>query len=84
MPAHLQRLLDGLTDIPALVLGRRMDVLAWNPLAAALITDFGAIPESHRNYVRVFTDPRMRSPGLAPECAPLCRTAAHGGGPRPS
>lgn len=39
-----------------------MDILAWNPLATALITDFAAIPEDHRNYVRiVFTDPSVRT-----------------------
>lgn len=39
-----------------------MDVLARNPLAAALVTDFAAVPEKHRNYVRVlFTDPAMRT-----------------------
>lgn len=58
---HLQRLLAALTAIPAIVLGRRMDVLAWNPLAVALFTDFGAIPDRHRNWVRlVFTDPAVR------------------------
>jgi len=58
---HSQRLLDGLTGIPALILGRRMDILAWNPLASALLADFEAIPERRRNYVRlVFTDPAMR------------------------
>jgi transcriptional regulator with XRE-family HTH domain len=58
----LQRLLDDLRFTPALVLGRRMDILAWNPLAAALVTDFGQIPKNKRNYIRlVFTDPAMRS-----------------------
>ncbi|WP_369374576.1 helix-turn-helix domain-containing protein [Promicromonospora sp. Populi] len=58
----MQRLLDQLTDTPAIVLGRRMDVLAWNAGAAALFTDFGSIPAGHRNYVRLlFTDPAMRS-----------------------
>lgn len=58
----LQRLLDDLGSTPALVLGRRMDILAWNRLASALITDFAAIPPKHRNYVRlVFTDPAMRA-----------------------
>ncbi|MBE9373753.1 helix-turn-helix domain-containing protein [Saccharopolyspora sp. HNM0983] len=57
----LQRLLDDLRFTPAFVLGRRMDVLAWNPLAAALVTDFGQIPARNRNYVRLlFTDPAMR------------------------
>ena len=55
-------LLNELTEIPALILGRRMDILAGNPLAAALITDFESIPERHRNYVRItFTDPAVRS-----------------------
>ncbi|MYS36751.1 helix-turn-helix protein [Streptomyces sp. KhCrAH-43] len=58
---QLRRVLDDLTSTPAIVMGRRMDVIAWNPLAAAMITDFGAVPEKHRNYVRIlFTDPMMR------------------------
>ena len=58
---QMQRLLDQLTEIPAMVLGRNMDVLAWNSLAATLITDFGQIPKDRRNYVRiVFTDPAIR------------------------
>ncbi|MFF2316926.1 helix-turn-helix domain-containing protein [Arthrobacter sp. NPDC058097] len=61
VPSQMQRLLDDLTDVPAIILGRRMDILAWNPLAAALITDFSTIPQRHRNYVRLtFTDPAMR------------------------
>ncbi|WP_030619281.1 helix-turn-helix domain-containing protein [Streptomyces fulvoviolaceus] len=59
---QLRRVLDDLTSTPAIVMGHRMDVIAWNPLAAALITDFGTIPEKHRNYVRIlFTDPAMRT-----------------------
>ncbi|MET8982624.1 helix-turn-helix domain-containing protein [Streptomyces sp. NPDC004539] len=58
---QLRRLLDGLTAIPALVLGRYMDVLAWNQLASVLVTDFARIPQTERNWVRlIFTDPRMR------------------------
>ena len=58
----LQRTLNDLQCTPALVLGRRMDILAWNPLAAALVTDFAQIPKNKRNYIRlVFTDPAMRS-----------------------
>jgi transcriptional regulator with XRE-family HTH domain len=57
----LQRLLDQVTDSPALILGRRMDVLAWNPMAAALFTDFALIPEAERNWARlVFTHPDIR------------------------
>lgn len=58
---QLQRLLDDLTSTPAIVMGRRMDILAWNSLAAALVTDFAHIPEKQRNYVRLtFTEPAMR------------------------
>ncbi|MET7691290.1 helix-turn-helix transcriptional regulator [Streptomyces sp. NPDC005483] len=59
---QLRRLLDDLTASPGMVLGRRMDILAWNPLAAALFTDFAKVPESRRNCVRIlFTDPAMRT-----------------------
>ncbi|MFH9612022.1 helix-turn-helix domain-containing protein [Streptomyces sp. NPDC017448] len=71
---QLRRVLDDLTSTPAVVMGRRMDVIAWNPLAAAMITDFGAVPEKHRNYVRIlFTDPRMRT--LYADWKSVARTA---------
>ncbi|MEV5978419.1 helix-turn-helix transcriptional regulator [Streptomyces sp. NPDC052114] len=58
---RLRRLLADLGTTPGIVLGRRMDILAWNPLAAALVADFSSIPEKNRNYIRMlFTDPRMR------------------------
>ncbi|MET7895776.1 helix-turn-helix transcriptional regulator [Streptomyces mirabilis] len=58
---QLRRILDELTTTPALVLGRRMDILAWNALAAALLTDFDRVPEKKRNYARLlFTDPAFR------------------------
>jgi transcriptional regulator with XRE-family HTH domain len=57
----MRRLLDQLTETPALVMGRHLDILAWNSVAAALYTDFARIPENRRNYVRlVFTDPAVR------------------------
>jgi transcriptional regulator with XRE-family HTH domain len=57
----MRRLLDQLTETPVIVLGRRMDILAWNPLAVALYTDFANVPSRHRNYIRLlFTDPAMR------------------------
>jgi transcriptional regulator with XRE-family HTH domain len=59
-------LLERLDRVAALVLGRRMDVLAWNSLAAVLICDFGALPQRERNMVRLtFLDESMRS--LYPE-----------------
>ncbi|MFF8566968.1 helix-turn-helix domain-containing protein [Streptomyces albidoflavus] len=59
---QLRRLLAELTHTPALILGRRLDILDWNPMGAALLTDFSALPEKHRNYVRlIFLDPAMKS-----------------------
>ncbi|WP_178946113.1 helix-turn-helix domain-containing protein [Kocuria sp. TGY1127_2] len=59
---QLRRLLGDLMATPAIVMGRRMDILAWNDLAAAMMVDFGKIPQKHRNYVRIlFTDPVMRA-----------------------
>jgi hypothetical protein len=44
----------------AIVLGRRMDVLAWNSLAGALIVDFDSVPVAGRNIVRLlFLEPRV-------------------------
>lgn len=59
---QLQRVLSDLTTTPAIVLGRRMDILAWNQLAAAMMLDFETIPAKQRNYVRIlFTHPVMRT-----------------------
>jgi MmyB-like transcription regulator ligand binding domain/Helix-turn-helix domain len=56
------RLLEQLGPTPGFVLGRRMDVLAWNPMAAALLGDFRSLPASRRNMVLLlFLDPRSRS-----------------------
>src|SRR3977135_4482506 len=49
----IRLLLERLDRVPALVLGRRMDVLAWNSLAAVLICDFGAPPGGGRTIARV-------------------------------
>ncbi|MEV6128979.1 helix-turn-helix domain-containing protein [Streptomyces violaceusniger] len=61
MRPAMRRLLDQLTGSPAVVLGKRMDILAWNVAAAALFTDFSLTPPGRRNYVRLlFTDPVVR------------------------
>lgn len=67
-PQHAQRarpglhqLLDSLDGHPAMILGRRTDVLAANRLARALLTDFEAMPAKTRNYARwMFLDPDAR------------------------
>ena len=58
----LQLVVDSMTEVPVLVLGRRMDVLAANPLARALYTDFDALPPHFRNMARlVFLHDHVRS-----------------------
>ncbi|MEU3125663.1 helix-turn-helix transcriptional regulator [Streptomyces sp. NPDC047726] len=55
------RALDSLT-VPAMVQGRRMDVLAANKLGYALIADFQSRPHRERNAARfVFLDTAARS-----------------------
>ena len=69
---YLQRVLDHITDAPAIVMTPTHDILAWNPLAAALMVDFSEVPERERNFMRLlFTDPRMRS--LYPDWEGLAR-----------
>lgn len=50
--ASILRLLDRLEDQPVVVLSAKGDVLAWNPLAAALLGDFSAVAPPQRNIVR--------------------------------
>lgn len=45
------RLLQRLTDLPALVLSAKGDVLAQNPMADALLGDLSRWPEEHRNII---------------------------------
>ncbi|MFI5506596.1 helix-turn-helix transcriptional regulator [Mycobacterium sp. NPDC051804] len=58
----VRRILETLDDVtPAFVFGRRMDVLAANKLARALLTDFDALPPRERNLLRyTFLDESTR------------------------
>ncbi|MGW4893218.1 helix-turn-helix transcriptional regulator [Kitasatospora sp. NPDC004240] len=58
----LRTLLESLPELPALVMGRRMDVLAWNRAASALLGDLDAMDPSARNIARItFLRPESRS-----------------------
>lgn len=58
---QLQRFLDDIPFTPALVLGRYMDILAWNPSAANLFTDFSLLRGKKRNFIRLlFAEPTMK------------------------
>nr|WP_090277514.1 helix-turn-helix transcriptional regulator [Mycolicibacterium komanii]CRL72079.1 putative transcriptional regulator [Mycolicibacterium komanii] len=58
----VRRVLETLDDVtPAFVFGRRMDMLAANRLARALIGDFEALPPRERNLLRfTFLDESAR------------------------
>lgn len=59
---RLQRLLDTLKFSPAIVRTATWDVVAWNAAAAAVLTDYGALPPERRNILRlIFTDSAVRS-----------------------
>jgi transcriptional regulator with XRE-family HTH domain len=59
---RLQRLLDALDGSPALIKTATWDVVAWNRAAAAVLTDYGALPPGQRNILRlIFGDPRVRA-----------------------
>ncbi|PRY38926.1 helix-turn-helix transcriptional regulator [Umezawaea tangerina] len=43
------RLFDRFADVPAMLIDAKTDVLAWNPVAAALLGDYSAVPHAERN-----------------------------------
>ncbi|MEV4252144.1 helix-turn-helix transcriptional regulator [Spirillospora sp. NPDC049652] len=54
VPPGIVHLLERLDDTPAYVLDAAYNVLAWNAMAAALVTDFSALPPRDRNPLRWF------------------------------
>ncbi|MGW5381986.1 helix-turn-helix transcriptional regulator [Nocardia sp. NPDC003963] len=62
----VRRMIDSFGDVPALVLGRFVDILAWNPMAHALLAghldvDAPNRPDDRPNIARmVFLDPHTR------------------------
>ncbi len=49
--ARTLEIVQALQPMPAYVLTVAMDVVAWNPAAASVLTDFASVPESSRNIV---------------------------------
>ena len=59
---RLQRLLDTLDHSPAFIRTATWDVIAWNKAAAAVLTDYNALPVGQRNVLRMmFRDSRVRA-----------------------
>jgi transcriptional regulator with XRE-family HTH domain len=56
VPETTLRLLHSTTS-PALVVGRFLDILAWNPLAGALLGAFAQLPQPERNLLALFLHP---------------------------
>ncbi len=67
VPDRIMDLIERMPDTAAIVLDAKYDVLAWNPLAAALLEDFSAQPRRDRNIIRRYflhPDPRHRHYGI--------------------
>jgi transcriptional regulator with XRE-family HTH domain len=59
---RLQRVLDALNPVPAMIRTALWDVLAWNKAASVMLIDYGSLPPNERNILRyIFLDPRMRA-----------------------
>ena len=59
---RLQRLLDTLEISPAIIKTATWDVVAWNRAAAVVLTDYGKLPPTQRNILRlVFCNPGIRA-----------------------
>ncbi|MGW4024530.1 helix-turn-helix transcriptional regulator [Streptomyces sp. NPDC005009] len=57
----LRHLLESMDAVPAYVVGRRSEILAWNRMAAAVFGDWGRLPAQERNWARlVFLNPDYR------------------------
>ncbi|HEY4427821.1 MAG TPA: helix-turn-helix transcriptional regulator [Solirubrobacteraceae bacterium] len=68
------QLIENLCDSPAVVLSRYLDVLAWNQLAAAVLTDFATVRRNERNFLRMlFLDADFR--GRFVDWGPVARAA---------
>lgn len=79
---QLQRLLDQLHETPALVLGPRTEILAWNALAERVYAPFSGMTKQQLNYSRlIFTEPSMRElfedwASVARSCVAILRREA--------
>ncbi|WP_460063009.1 helix-turn-helix domain-containing protein [Streptomyces sp. YKOK-I1] len=59
---RLRTVLNELNVAPGVIMGRYLDILAWNPMAAALFGTGFTAPTARPNYIRqLFTDPAMRT-----------------------
>ncbi|MEV4757713.1 helix-turn-helix transcriptional regulator [Micromonospora sp. NPDC049559] len=84
VPAGVLHLLDRLDDTPAYVIDVKYEILAWNPMAAALLGDPSAWPPHRRNivwnlFVGEYSAAALADPdssAFADECVAELRAAA--------
>jgi transcriptional regulator with XRE-family HTH domain len=84
VPAGVLHLLDRLDDTPAYVVDVKYEILAWNPMAAALLGDPSAWPPDRRNIIwNLFTGEHSKvaladpqSSAFADECVAELRASA--------
>ena len=58
---RLQRFLDALTFIPAIIATPQWDIIAWNDAARVALTDYAVLPKDERNILwRMFLDRSTR------------------------
>ncbi|WP_460522321.1 helix-turn-helix transcriptional regulator [Flindersiella endophytica] len=68
VPITIQTFLDNM-NVPAALCSHRTDVLAWNALTSALLTDFDALPPEERNMARLlFLDTKVAARFVEWEC----------------
>lgn len=59
---RLQRVLDAMEYVPAMIRTATWDVIAWNRAATMALTDYGALPPAERNVLRrMFSDSRLQA-----------------------
>jgi transcriptional regulator with XRE-family HTH domain len=59
---RLQRVLDAMEHVPAMIRTATWDVIAWNRAATVALTDYGALPPAERNVLRrMFSDSRLQA-----------------------
>jgi transcriptional regulator with XRE-family HTH domain len=59
---RLQRVLDALDPVPALIRTAIWDVVGWNQAASFMLMDYGSLPPEKRNILRfLFLDPRAKA-----------------------
>ncbi|MEY8043374.1 helix-turn-helix transcriptional regulator [Saccharopolyspora cebuensis] len=77
VPDGVRRLLDRLGPVAGYAINARGDVLAWNPLAAALLGDFAAVPTAERDVLGIAmrSDRCGASRGFAEQLAAQLREA---------